>query len=265
MRTPICPAGIVSESDRILQALLKSTLRPALKPVLQPLLRHTLPALLLLLTFSCSPVRQYASLPEVLAWEPDIVRFESLSETEHYADDAIIFAGSSSIRLWSTLADDMEPFSIIQRGYGAARSTDFAVWADRIFAPLPGRALVLFIANDITGGDNDLAPAEADRLFRVIVKKFHKSHPGAPIFAVAVTPTSLRWQAWPQIKQANELIKKTCEGSPDLWFIETEEAFLNEEGMPRDELFLNDRLHLNREGYRVWNRIIKGELERVLR
>ena len=68
--------------------------------------------LLLLVTIaflSCSPVRKYVNLPEVQAWENDIQKFEHLDNSEIYSDDAIIFAGSSSIRLWSTLEQDMAP------------------------------------------------------------------------------------------------------------------------------------------------------------
>ncbi|MCX6302228.1 MAG: hypothetical protein NTW82_08590 [Bacteroidia bacterium] len=65
--------------------------------------------ILLLLTLpACSPLKKYEQLPEVIAWQPEIARFENLDKTEIYPDDAIIFAGSSSIRLWSTLAKDMD-------------------------------------------------------------------------------------------------------------------------------------------------------------
>lgn len=224
-----------------------------------------LPVLLLPAILSCSPVRHYAGLPAVKAWEPDIAQFDRLSASEEYAPDAVIFAGSSSIRMWSTLAEDMKPYNVIQRGYGGARMSDFAVYAERIFAPLPGRALVLFVANDIVGGDDDNTPEIVSRLFRDIVRSFRKSHPKAPVFWVAITPTSSRWHAWPEVSRANGLIREVCARGDNLYYIDTAPAFLNEEGRPRDELFLADRLHLNREGYLVWTGIIRGELDRVLR
>jgi hypothetical protein len=55
---------------------------------------------ILLSALSCSPLKVYKELPEVKAWEPEIGKFEVLDKTEHYPDDAVIFAGSSSIRLW---------------------------------------------------------------------------------------------------------------------------------------------------------------------
>jgi lysophospholipase L1-like esterase len=158
----------------------------------------------------------------------------------------------------------MKPYNVIQRGYGGAKLSDYAVYAERIFSPLPGRALVMFVANDITGSDNDKSPEEVKKLFLNVVKTFRKSHPGDPVFWIAITPTSSRWKAWPKIREANELIRQTCEKGHNLYFISTDFAFLNEKGEPRDEYFIADKLHLNQEGYMVWTEIIKKELNKVL-
>lgn len=221
-------------------------------------------AFTLALFISCSPLIKYRDLPEVKAWEPEIARFDSLARNVKYPEEAVIFAGSSSIRLWSTLADDMSPYNVIQRGYGGAKMSDFAVYAERILSPLKCSALVLFIANDITGGNSDKKPEEVRRLFSIIHSTFRKDHPGVPVFNVAVTPTPSRWKAWPEINRGNELIKKWCEKHPGTYFIATDTAFIGPGGEPKSELFRNDRLHLNAEGYKVWSRIIKGELDRIL-
>ena len=213
---------------------------------------------------SCSPLRIYRELPEVKAWEPEIVKFEQLDKTEAYPDDAILFAGSSSIRLWTTLAEDMAPYPVIQRGYGGAKFSDFAVYAGRIFKAHDCRAAVIFIANDIIGSENDKSPEEVNKLFLSVLKTFRKTNRETPFFYIAVTPTSSRWEAWPEISKANNLIRETCEKNRNTYFIETSFAFLNEDGKPDDGLFINDRLHLNSDGYAVWSGIIRKEMERVL-
>jgi hypothetical protein len=221
-------------------------------------------SLILLITFSCSPLRIYQELPEVKAWDSEIAKFEDLDKTEQYTSDAIIFAGSSSIRLWSTLAEDMAPFKIIQRGYGGAKLSDFAVYADQIFSPHPCSAVVLFIANDITGNEKDKSPEEVKRLFLNVLKTIRRSHPRLPVFWIGITPTSSRWKAWPEISKANDLIREACQNRHNTYFIRTDYAFLNGNGQPRDELFVADKLHLNREGYKLWTQIIKPEIEKIL-
>jgi lysophospholipase L1-like esterase len=221
--------------------------------------------LIFLVLLSCSPLKEYGHLPEVKAWEPDITRFENLDKAETYPTDAIIFTGSSSIRLWNTLADDMAPYNVIRRGYGGAKFSDFAVYAERILSPHPCSAMVLFIANDITGNENDKTPEEVKTLFLNVLKSFRKTHPVEPVFYIAVTPTSLRWKAWPQISAANSLMEETCKKHRNTYFIKTDFAFLDESGKPDDSFFLPDKLHLNKKGYEIWSKIIKQELDKVLK
>lgn len=213
---------------------------------------------------SCSAVRISSDLPEIKKWEADIQKFEALDKSETYPDNSILFTGSSSIRRWNTLAEDMAPYPVIQRGYGGAKLSDFAVYAERIIHPHPCSAIVLFVANDITGNENDKTPREVLALFRQIVTTIRNKFPDTPVFWIAITPTPSRWDAWPRINEANKLIHEYCVRQQNLFFISTSNAFLNEEGIPKSELFVTDNLHLSTEGYRVWKGIIKNELYKVL-
>ena len=218
-----------------------------------------------LVLLSCSPVKKYQDLPEVSSWDKDIQKFEQLDRNEKYHDDAVLFAGSSSIRLWSTLEKDMSPYNIIQRGYGGAKLSDFVVYADRIFSPHKCKAIVIFIANDIMGTAQDKTPKEVAALFRNVLKTIRKSHPSTPVFWIAATPTPLRWKVWPEIQKANAMIRNICENKKNTYFIKTDFAFLNENGVPNDELFREDKLHLTVKGYAVWTDIIKKELNNKLK
>ena len=61
---------------------------------------------------SCSPLKKYD--PKDRAWAlPEINAFEHQNATTDYSKDAILFIGSSSIRLWKTLAEDMAPYTVI--------------------------------------------------------------------------------------------------------------------------------------------------------
>lgn len=214
---------------------------------------------------SCSPLKKYVDLPEVKKWEAEILKFEALDSIESYPDNSVIFAGSSSIRLWENIHEDMLPYSVIQRGYGGAKLSDFAVYADRILYPHKNEAIVIFIANDISGNKSDKSPEEILRLFKNVVKTLRKKYPDSAVFWVSITPTESRWEQWPKIREANHLIMNYCRKTKNLHYIDTESFFLNEEAYPKAELFRADRLHLNSEGYKLWTEIIKAELNKVLK
>lgn len=218
----------------------------------------------LLLLVSCAPLSKYRDLPEVKEWESDIEKFEQLDVSKSYPSDAILFAGSSSIRLWSTIGKDMMPYNVIQRGYGGAKLSDFAVYADRIIYPHDCQAIVIFIANDISGGDNDKSPLEVSQLFKKTLYIIRRKYTDVPVFWISITPTPARWHVWPEIKEANEMIKKICEDHRNTYYIDTEKLFLTASGLPKNDLFIEDRLHLNSDGYAIWAGIIKNELNKIL-
>ena len=158
----------------------------------------------------------------------------------------------------------MLPYNVIQRGYGGAKLSDFAVYADRILYPHKCRAIVLFIANDISGSNSDKSPLEVSQLFKQTLYIIRKQFRETPVIWVSVTPTPLRWHIWPEIKEAGEMISEICESHRNTYYLDTEQYFTNEKGLPRADLFLDDRLHLNDEGYKVWSGLIKNELNKIL-
>jgi lysophospholipase L1-like esterase len=209
------------------------------------------------------PLAQYRS-EATKKWEAEIVKLEEQDRNQPDPKDGILFIGSSSIRMWSSLPTDMTPRKTINRGYGGAKFSDLAVYIDRIVNPHEFKALVIFVGNDIVGKPEDKTPAEVARLFKYIVDQVRKTHATQPIFLIAVTPTPSRFKAWPEIQQANAELAKVCDNEKSVHFIATEKFYLTEDGKPIDKYFGEDKLHQNRDGYQVWARIVKEHLDRVL-
>lgn len=219
--------------------------------------------ILLIVIFGCSPkFTQYEEAAK--SWEPEIQKLEELDKTEKDPENAILFIGSSSIRLWDNIANDMAPYPVIQRGYGGAKFSDLIFYTDRLVYPHNFRALVVFVANDISNTPEDKTPEEILRLYKEVVRVVRVKNPQKPIFFVEITPTNSRWEVWDQTKKANELVKKYSEKKRNLHFIETAESFIGADGKPQTELFRNDQLHLKQVGYDIWAKRIKSKLDEVL-
>ncbi len=218
----------------------------------------TVPVLFTFLLVYGSQLEQYRS--DVEKWEEDIQAFETLDQTETYPDDSVLFVGSSSILLWSTIQEDMAPHPVIQRGFGGSKLSDVAWYAKRLIYPHKFSALVMFVGNDISGREDDKSPEEVDRLFRHILDVVREKYPVTPVFLIEITPTASRWDVWPQIREANRVLKAVCEENPNAYFISTARHYLGDDGKPKPELFREDELHLNRAGYLKWTEIIKEAL-----
>ena len=219
--------------------------------------------LLVFFIFACSPYKKYAHT--AASWENEISSLEVKDDIESYSDQAVLFIGSSSIRLWDSINEDLAPYECIRRGYGGAHYTDLIHFTKRLVYPHNFRALCIFVANDITGGEKDLTVPEVMKLAKEVVKTVRAKYPNVPIFEIAVTPTESRWKVWPTIQKLNAEMKAYCESNPNMYFIDPSEAYLGSNGLPRPELFRNDKLHQTEAGYDIWGAAIKKELDKVLK
>jgi hypothetical protein len=197
-------------------------------------------------------------------WSQDIETLEQRDVVQRDPEEAILFIGSSSIRRWDTIEIDMAPYQVVQRGYGGAKYSDLAVFAKRLIDPHEYNALVVFVANDVQGKSGDHSPQQVEECARYIVEVSRKHQPQAPVFFIEITPTRKRFSAWPFIRKVNTRLQKLSLSTPATYFIPTADHFLDPSGNPRDELFVDDQLHLNGEGYKKWSILIRRELDEVL-
>ena len=199
----------------------------------------------------------------VLRFEKDIQEFEKLDKTESYSSNAILVTGSSYIRLWKTIKQDLAPHEIIHRGFGGSNIAEMAYYIDRIMANHSLKAIVFYSgSNDITAGNQDKSPEQVLEAFKYVVQKVHQKKPNTPIYYIAISPNERRWAVQDKIVEANELFKNYCQNTPNLHFIETMSQLLSKDGKYQPDLYINDKLHFNENGYKIWSPIIKGVLDK---
>lgn len=190
-------------------------------------------------------------------WEPNIQRFEAADRKSPPPKDGIVFIGSSSIVGWDT-AKSFSDLPVVNRGFGGSQLADSVRYADRILIPYRPKTVVLY------AGDNDIAsgkkPEQVAADYRAFVEKVHKALPQAKIIYVAIKPSMKRWPLWDKIQQANALIQAEAKKDERLVFLDVTKPMLGADGKPRQELFKPDNLHLNPEGYKLWNDLLRPHL-----
>jgi lysophospholipase L1-like esterase/predicted esterase len=201
----------------------------------------------------------------VLRWEKEINSFDSLNAVEKYSDKAIMFLGSSYIRLWNNIRKDIKYKEIIHRGFGGCNFRDVAFYIKRIVYPHQPKALFIYVGNDITAGEKDKAPDQVMELIKYIIKVLREKYPVTPITFLAISPSEKRWDAWEKVQTANAMIKSYCETKPNLYFINAGNNFLGKDGKPISALFRDDKLHYNEEGYKVWGKNIQKRVKNILK
>jgi len=213
---------------------------------------------------SCSGKSQTDS-QSLEAFDDAIAAFEQADLRSPPPPDPIVFVGSSSIRMWSSLETDMHPMPVLNRGFGGSQMTHVIRHVDRIVTRYEPSAVVVY------EGDNDLVartgktPEIVAASYRQLVSLIHEAQPEVPIYFVSIKPSPSRWDRWPQMSSANSLIRAFCEGDDRLHYLDVATPMLDESGKPRPEIFLADDLHMNAAGYTEWKKVIRPALEDQLR
>ena len=208
------------------------------------------------LLFDVSQSLEKARSEDPLVWDSDIKTFAERGVGE---PESLLFVGSSSIRFWGELAEDMAPVPVINRGFGGSKIGDVVYYADTLFQADNPRAIVVFV------GTNDMTPQQTKSVgtmtagFSAMMSALRKQHPDVPVYYIAITPSPLRWAIWDEAVAVNDAIQTRISQMPNTHFIDTGEALMSD-GEPNPENYVFDRLHLSAKGYDIWAEIIRSRL-----
>jgi len=196
-------------------------------------------------------------------WNAEIAAFQAGDRAHPPVPGAVLFIGSSSIRLWTSLAADFPEVRTLNRGFGGSEIADSTYFADRIVAPYHPRAIVMY------AGDNDLetgnSPEQVRDDFAAFVRKARAVDPGVPIAFIAIKPSVARKALLAKIREANALVREYAATQEGVAYIDVFTPMLGKDGQPQPQWFIADGLHLNRRGYLLWINIIKPWVDGVLR
>lgn len=191
-----------------------------------------------------------------LFWS-DIQKFKKADSVQFPPPHSILFVGSSSFTFWKDLAADFPGYPVINRAFGGSQLTDVIRYAYDIILSYAPRQVVIYC------GENDLAaapalPAEAVALrLKTLFGIIRQNLPDAAIAFVSIKPSPSRAALFPKVREANAAIRTFLEKQQNASFIDVYTAMLDESGNPKVGIFLSDKLHMNENGYRIWQQIIQ--------
>lgn len=187
-------------------------------------------------------------------WKHEIDALLAQDAIQPPPEHAVLFVGSSSIRLWTSLAEDFPNIAVINHGFGGSELADSVYYADKIVIPYNPRAVVIY------AGDNDLnagkSPEQVAADFAAFRTKLHATLPATQLFYLSVKLCASRAQVYAQVRKANKLIAADCAAHAHCAFVDVATPLLDADGKPRPELFRPDQLHLSPAGYTIWKTVL---------
>jgi lysophospholipase L1-like esterase len=195
------------------------------------------------------------------AFEREIKAFEASDKTNPPPKRAILFIGSSSIRMWTNLAKDFPQYHVINRGFGGSQVSDSIHFFDRIVGPYEPDVIVFY-----AGGNDINAGKSAERVFahfQTFAQLVMKQLPKTKLAYISVAPNPARWPQIERVRGANELIRNYTKTDARLSFIDVHPGMMGTDGQPKPDIYLKDRLHMNLNGYAIWKEVVGEHLKRI--
>lgn len=192
-------------------------------------------------------------------WD-DIQAFKKQDSLKFPGKNAILFVGSSSFTKWTDVQDYFPRYSIINRGFGGSSLPDVIRYANDIIFPYQPKQVVIYCGeNDLASSDTVTSKTVVGR-FKILFALIRKKLPRTPVAFISLKPSPSRQMLLAKMIDANAQIQKFLQGQKRAVFIDVYKEMITDEGKPRAELFIEDNLHMNKQGYMIWQRTIEPYL-----
>ena len=212
----------------------------------------------LLLTWLLSqPVGAQAPDPEPGRFMASIETFMTWDSKNSFPANANLFVGSSSVRFWPT-AMSFSDKPVINRGFGGAELSDVIYFYEKVIKKYAPSKIFLY------AGDNDIGNGKpADQVFedyKELVGLLRADLPDSELIFISIKPSRQRWEKWPMMTEVNQLVREYAASHANLGYADLATPLLDINGEPKD-VFLDDGLHLNQNGYKLWQQALAPFLD----
>ena len=191
-------------------------------------------------------------------WRNEIRRLKRRVAKLETQENLIAFYGSSSVRLWVHMRRDMNPFNVVNLGFGGSTFAWCIHYFHEIFKEADPAKIVIY------AGENDLnegrTPQEVLADCRMLVEMIRAKYPNAALALISLKPSVERVAMIPLIIETNLLLAKYVITDLNAQFINVFGQMITSDNRPIPELYLSDGLHLNKKGYALWSNAIKKAL-----
>ena len=190
----------------------------------------------------------------------EIQIFKKSDSAKLPAKNAILFVGSSSFNYWKDVQQYFPEYTIINRGFGGSSLPDVIQYADEIIFPYHPKQVVVYCGENDLAGSDTITPETVYHRFKILFEMIRNKLPESKVTFVSLKPSPSRAYLKEKVMKANRLINDYLASKPNSSFVNVYSLMLNENGKPYPHIFVQDSLHMNANGYAIWQKAIKPHL-----
>jgi lysophospholipase L1-like esterase len=190
----------------------------------------------------------------------EIAAFKKQDSVSFPPKSAILFVGSSSFTKWKDVQNYFPNHVIINRGFGGSTIPDVIRYESDVIFPYQPKQIVMYCGeNDVASSDTVTAALVLAR-FKKLFTDIRSQYPKVRIAFISLKPTPSRWKMRDRMIAVNQEVKKYLKKKKHTTFINVWDSMLNASGNPMEDIFIEDKLHMNAKGYSIWQQLIEPHL-----
>jgi lysophospholipase L1-like esterase len=193
----------------------------------------------------------YNSFAQNKPFSDEIKVFKQQDSIQEPKDGMILFIGSSSFRLWKTAKEDFNNETILNRAFGGATLLDVINYQEEVALKYKPKKIFIYCGENDVASSEQVDGKEVLKRFKTLYKSLRNQFPETPIAFVSLKPCPSRWEMRDRMIASNKLISNYLSGKKNAVFISIWDEML-ENGVPKKDIFIEDNLHMNKDGYAIW-------------
>jgi CRP-like cAMP-binding protein/lysophospholipase L1-like esterase/1-acyl-sn-glycerol-3-phosphate acyltransferase len=194
-------------------------------------------------------------------FEVDVRALELRSRQVGDGTATTVFYGSSTFRMWDSLADDVAILDAVNLGFGGSTFEACRLYFERLVLPHEPARLVIYCGeNDIVRGESAEFVTDQFRQFADMVRTYL---PQTRCWFVSAKPSPGRQDHLAEIREANARVAAEIEQRVQWRYLDWFPYMLDQHGQPNAQLFAPDQVHLNIAGYGILGKLLRQELSKA--
>ena len=178
------------------------------------------------------------------------------------APGGVLLVGSSNFRKWTNAVTDLAPLPVTNRAFGGSQTSHQLMFFDQVVPPChPGLVVWYCGSNDIKGKKDATSILERTEEWISRVKQMDSA---AAVLLVSVirAPQKHRDGQVAVVDAVNRGYEEIARSKEGVFYVDVNAALQSPTGESRAELYVEDGLHLNGEGYRQMTTLLKPAIEK---
>lgn len=194
-------------------------------------------------------------------YEPEVSQLEARIKNGEISKGANLFYGSSSLRLWHNIKDDLAPHHLENIAFGGSTLEACVYFFERLVLPCEPKSIIFY------AGDNDIGNGKYHtdimKSFEDLLAKRAYYLSGINFTFISIKPSSQRHNLLHRIRLVNDYAKTRLEELENMHYIDIHSKMYTADGVPDEKLLTDDGLHMNAEGYKIWRNTLLENADKI--